>query len=97
MNKLSLFIVLFLLLIYSNKLLSQQANQKSVAVTVYNVNLGVVKDVRTIDLKSGRSQIAITDVAQFIDPTSVHIKLNGKVLEQNYKYDIVSINKNIKK
>ena len=93
MHKLSLFTVLCLLLLCGNELLSQQADQKSVAVTVYNVNLGVVKDVRTIDLKSGKSQIAITDVAQFIDPTSVHIKLNGEVFEQNYQYDLVSLDK----
>jgi hypothetical protein len=80
-------------LLLGNELFSQQADQKSVAVTVYNANLGVVKDVRTIDLKSGKSQIAITDVAQFIDPTSVHIKLNGEVLEQNYQYDLVSLDK----
>ncbi len=93
MNKLSLFIGLFLLFLYCNELFCQQADQKSVAVTVYNANLGVVKDIRIIDLKSGKSQIAITDVAQFIDPTSVHIKLNGEVFEQNYQYDLVSLDK----
>lgn len=76
---------------------AQQENQKSLSVTVYNQNLGVVRDVRTIDLKSGVSNIAITDVAQSIDPTSVHIKLNGEVLEQNYQYDLVSLNKILKK
>lgn len=97
MNKVFLFIVLCLLLMYSDKLFSQQADQKSIAVTVYNANLGVVKDVRTIDLKSGKSQIAITDVAQFIDPTSVHIKLNGEVIEQNFQYDLVSLDKILQK
>ncbi len=86
------FILLLPLILYA-----QQENQKSVSVTVYNQNLGVIKDVRSIDLKSGISKIAITDVAQSIDPTSVHIKLNGNVIEQNYQYDLVSLNKILQK
>jgi hypothetical protein len=64
---------------------------------VYNQNLGVVKDMRSIDITSGRSKINITDVAQQIDPTSVHIKLDGEVLEQNYQYDLVSLDKILRK
>jgi hypothetical protein len=71
----------------------QENNQKQLAVTVYNSNLGVVKDVREINLKSGLSTISITDVAKLIDPTSVHIKLDGEVIEQNYQYDLVSLDK----
>ena len=94
MKKLS---VLLFLLLSANYLSAQQADQKSVAVTVYNSDLGVVKDLRTIDIKSGTSQIAITDVAQFIDPTSVHIDLDGEVIEQNYQYDLVSLDKILQK
>ena len=78
-------------------LLAQQESQKSLSVTVYNQNLGVVRDTRDINIKSGISRIAITDVAQSIDPTSVHIKLNGDVLEQNYQYDLVSLDKILQK
>ena len=72
---------------------NEYAQVQSVAVTVYNANLGVIKENRSIDIKSGKSQIEITDVAQFIDPTSVHIKLDGEVIEQNYQYDLVSMDK----
>ena len=75
----------------------QELNQKSLAVTIYNSNLGVVKDSREIKLNSGLSEIRITDVAKLIDPTSVHIKLDGEVLEQNYQYDLVSFNKILQK
>lgn len=78
-------------------LFSQNPDQISVAVTVYNAYLGVIKDVREIDIKSGTSKILLTDVAQFIDPTSVHIKLNGEVIEQNYQYDLVSLDKILQK
>ncbi len=92
MKNKSAFFVLSIMLLPS-LLIAQQTEQKSIAVTVYNQNLGVVKDVRNIDIKSGISTLAITDVAQNIDPTSVHINLNGDVLEQNYQYDLVSLYK----
>lgn len=71
--------------------------QKSVSVTVYNNNLGVVKDIRMFDVSKGLSTISLTDVAQLIDPTSVHIKFDGSVLEQNYQYDLVSMSKILQK
>lgn len=89
-----LFLILFILTISS---FSQNPDQKSIAVTVYNANLGVVKDLRELDIKSGTSKIFLTDVAQFIDPTSVHIKINGDVIEQNYQYDLVSLDKILQK
>ena len=85
------------LLVFSNFLFGQSHDQKSIAVTVYNANLGVIKDLREMDIKPGTSKIFLTDVAQFIDPTSVHIKINGDVLEQNYQYDLVSLDKILQK
>ncbi len=76
---------------------AQEFNQKKIAVTVYNNNLGVIKDVREIKLNSGSTKISITDVAKLIDPTSVHIKLNGEVIEQNYQYDLVNLQKILQK
>ncbi|PJA95320.1 MAG: hypothetical protein CO129_12330 [Ignavibacteriales bacterium CG_4_9_14_3_um_filter_34_10] len=67
--------------------------QNSVFVTAYNNNLGVIRDIRTINLEKGKSKITLTDVAELIDPTSVHIKLNANVLEQNFQYDLVSLSK----
>lgn len=90
-------LIYFLFLIPFLFLSAQESNQKSVAITVYNNNLGVVKDLRTINIASGTSTIKLTDVAQYIDPTSVHIGIDGEVLEQNYQYDLVSIDKILKK
>jgi hypothetical protein len=67
--------------------------RKDISVTVYNSNLGVVKDVRSFDLPKGRSDLKINDVAQLIDATSVKIKFDGEVIEQNYQYDLVSLDK----
>lgn len=91
--------ILFILVVFlsTSFVFAQKNDQKSVAVTVYNADLGVIKDIRTINISSGTSTISLTDVAQRIDPTSVHIKLNGEVLEQNYQYDLVSLDKILKK
>lgn len=96
MKQLAIFISA-LSLAFPNLNSGEENNQKQVAVTVYNSNLGVVKDVREINLKSGLSKISITDVAKLIDPTSVHIKLDGEVIEQNYQYDLVSLDKILQK
>jgi hypothetical protein len=73
------------------------AQERKTAVTVYNDNLGVIKETRAIGFQRGVSEIKITDVAAQIDPTSVYIKLNGTVLEQNYQYDLVSVYKILEK
>ena len=91
------FLIITILMVSFCVLNAQEINRKSLAVTVYNSNLGVIKDVRDIPIKSGKSEIEIRDVAQQIDPTSVHIKLDGEVIEQNYKYDLVSFDKILQK
>ena len=73
-----------------------------IAVTVYNQNRGVIKDTRDLTIKQGVSNIAITDVAAEIDPTSVHFKSltspdKLQILEQNYEYDLVSSDKILEK
>jgi hypothetical protein len=70
-------------------------DQKSVALTIYNVNLGLVKDVREISLLSGEGELKFMDVSSKIDPTSVNIRSlvapeSLSVLEQNYEYDLLN-------
>lgn len=68
-----------------------------VAVTVYNENLGVVKDRRKFAVGQGVSELKFTDVASSIDPTSVHLRSLEKgaveILSQDYRYDLVSTDK----
>lgn len=73
---------------YAAPLTSTLKDQQEVAVTIYNSNIGLVKDTRLIDLKPGIHELKFMDVAGKIDPTTVHIKslINGSslnVLEQN--------------
>lgn len=63
----------------------------SMEVTVYNADLGVIKDRRELSLPKGVSDLVFPDVAEQIDATSVHYAASGSaVLEQNYQYDLVS-------
>ena len=70
-------------------------DQSGVAVTIYNVNLGLVKDQRLISLPQGAGELRFMDVAAQIIPTSVYIKSLAaadslRVLEQNYEYDLLN-------
>lgn len=67
---------------------------KETAITIYNNNLGLVKDIRKLDIKKGTAALDFTDVASQIDATSVNFRClddnNVQVLEQNFLYDLVS-------
>jgi hypothetical protein len=83
-------------------LASTLADQTGVSVTVYNVNLGLVKDRRTIIPAKGIGELRFMDVAAQIIPASVSIRsLNSpgslRVLEQNYEYDLLSPQKLMEK
>jgi len=90
-------ILLLALFICTSFIFAQETERKSINVTIYNDNLGVIRDLRTLDLKKGASEVKVTDVANQIDMTSVHIKLDGSVIEQNFQYDLVSFLKVLQK
>jgi hypothetical protein len=76
--------------------------QKDVMVTIYNGNLGLVKDVREVRLPAGINETQFMDVAALIDPTTVHLRSLSepaglKILEQNYEYDLLSSDKLLEK
>jgi hypothetical protein len=75
-------------------LVSSQADQHSVALTIYNANLGLVKDRRSIAIPAGSSELRFTDVAAQIIPASVQISSREggelRILEQNYEYDLLN-------
>jgi hypothetical protein len=76
--------------------------QRDVMVTIYNGNLGLVKDVRETRLPTGLHETEFTDVAAQIDPTTVHLKsltdpAGLRILEQNYEYDLLSSQKLMEK
>jgi hypothetical protein len=77
-------------------------SQRDLMVTIYNGNLGLVKDTREARLPAGMSEVQFADVAAQIDPTSVHLKsltdpAGLRILEQNYEYDLLSAQKLLEK
>jgi hypothetical protein len=77
-------------------------DQRDVMVTIYNGNLGLVKDTREARLDAGTGEVKFMDVAAQIDPTSVHLKSltdpSGlAILEQNYEYDLLTSEKLMEK
>jgi hypothetical protein len=78
------------------------AQGEGVELAVYNQNLALVKDHRSLNLSQGLNEVRFTDVAAQIDPTSVHFRSltdpeGTIVLEQNYEYDIVGSAKLLQK
>lgn len=71
-------------------------------ITIYNDDLALVKEVRSIALKKGLQEYSWTDIPSQIDATSLHFKGLGeaasvKVLEQNFEYDLLNVDKMLAK
>jgi len=73
---------------------STEADQRGVSLTIYNQNLGLVKDRREIRLPKGSGELRFMDVAAQVIPSSVSMAASEgggiRVLEQNYEYDLLS-------
>ena len=81
---------------------STAADRTSVAVTVYNQNLALVRETRNLDLdKTGVGTLRFMDVPSKINPRTVHVQPlaagGPAVLEQNYEYDLISPEKLMEK
>ena len=65
----------------------------STELSIYNNNLGFVKDTRKIELPIGKSVIAFEGVASQIKPETAMLQGQGiTVLEQNYDYNLLTAN-----
>src|SRR5271169_6137460 len=50
------------------------ADQSDLALTVYNSNLSLVRDVRQLTLPPGESLLRFMDIAASINPATVHFR-----------------------
>ncbi|HVA95697.1 MAG TPA: DUF4139 domain-containing protein [Candidatus Dormibacteraeota bacterium] len=78
------------------------ADQSDLALTVYNSNLSLVRDVRQLTLPAGESRLKFMDIAASINPATVHFRSLTEpsrlsVVEQNYEYDLLDPNKLLQK
>jgi hypothetical protein len=70
-------------------------DRQSVNITVYNSNLGLVRETRRLTLAPGRIALRFADVTAQIRPETVHLaSLTApsalRILEQNYQYDLLN-------
>lgn len=77
-------------------------DQQSVAVTIYNSNLALIKDVRSVSLKQGLNAVAMRDVSANIRPETALLRsINApgslSLVEQNFDYDLLSPAKMLEK
>jgi hypothetical protein len=84
-------IITMILLIVASSLLQA----KDLFVTVYNSNLGVISESRTLDFKKGLGTVSVIDIPSGIDAASVRFDISDKskkisILEQNFAFDLVS-------
>jgi hypothetical protein len=69
-----------------------------VSVTIYNSNLALVQDQRTIDVAAGRQRLEFKNVSASIRPETVSLSSpNLGVVEQNFDYDLLTPDKLMEK
>ena len=77
-------------------------DQVDLAITVYNSNIALVRDVRQLNLPGGSFDLHFMDIAASINPATVHFRSLSQpgqlsVLEQNYEYDLLEPQKLLQK
>ena len=77
-------------------------DQNELALTVYNSDLALVRDVRTLQLPRGTFDLKFMDIAATVNPATVHFRSLSepsmvRVLEQNYEYDLLEPDKLLRK
>src|SRR5262245_15561286 len=77
-------------------------DQVELAVTVYNSDIALVRDVRNLLLPQGNFDLRYMDIAATVNPATVHFRSltepsRVSVLEQNYEYDLLEPDKLLRK
>src|SRR6185503_9396988 len=76
--------------------------QTELALTVYNSDIALVRDVRNLLLARGTGDLHFMDIAATVNPATVHFRsltepARVSVLEQNYEYDLLEPEKLLRK
>jgi hypothetical protein len=74
---------------------STLADQQSVAVTIYNENLALIKDTRRIGLDQGLNRLALREVSGQMRPETASLRSLSNpgslaLLEQNFDFDLLT-------
>lgn len=87
-------LISFFICSLSAQIKTPASSRQAVDLTIYNSNIALVREERTIQLIGGLNRVTIPDIPSTIDGTSLHFSSLTdpsavKVLEQNYQYDLV--------
>ncbi|MCB1220247.1 DUF4139 domain-containing protein [bacterium] len=70
-------------------------------ITIYNGDLALVKEKRSFNLREGRQGFTLDNVSGRLNPSTVHLSfpegVDFELLEQNFDYDLVSMDKMLEK
>ena len=77
-------------------------DQDELAVTVYNSDIALVRDVRTLQVPQGTFDLRFMDIAATVNPATVNFRsltepARLSVLEQNYEFDLLDPEKLLRK
>ena len=77
-------------------------DQSELSLTVYNSDIALVRDVRSLQLARGIGNLRFMDIAATVNPATVHFRSltepsQVSVLEQNYEYDLLDPDKLLRK
>jgi hypothetical protein len=77
-------------------------DQTELAITVYNSDIALIRDVRQLQLTRGTGSLRFMDIAATVNPATVHFRSltepsRVSVLEQNYEYDLLEPDKLLRK
>ncbi len=85
-----------------NEMVTAAADQQSVAVTIYNDNLALVKDTRRVTLGRDTNRLAWREVSAQMRPETAQLRnltnpAGFRLLEQNFDFDLLSPDKLLEK
>ncbi len=74
-----------------SEIVSTLDDQESLAVTIYNQDLALIRDARKLSLQPGIQTLAFREVSAKIRPQTALLAAPGlRVLEQNFEYDLLT-------
>jgi hypothetical protein len=81
---------------------STLADQQSVAVTIYNENLALIKDTRRVTLEAGPNRLALREVSGRMRPETASLRSLSHpgaltLVEQNFDFDLLTPQKLLEK
>src|SRR5206468_4048937 len=77
-------------------------DQQSVAITIYNENLALVKDTRRVTLEAGPNRLALREVSGRMRPETAQLRSLSQpgaltLVEKNFEFDILTPAKRLEK